>query len=79
MKRVLNFMRNPKVAHILVFNDPLDEPKNMPSSKKLYLFRKIVKICFYLAYLLDLIIIVNIADFYKFNSTQLVSHFISFY
>ena len=43
MKRVLNFMRNPKLAHILVKNDPLDQPKKMPTSKKLYIFRKLVK------------------------------------
>ena len=70
VKRVLNFMRNPKMAHILVSakinkvflrpilqnlkgrsvldkflfeNDPLDEPNQMPSSKKFYFLSKLVK------------------------------------
>ena len=34
MIRVLNFMHSPKLAHILVGNDPLDEPNQMPPSKK---------------------------------------------
>ena len=37
-------MRDPKLAHILVENDPFDEPNQMPLSKKFYLFRKLVKI-----------------------------------
>ena len=36
-------MRDPKLAHILVENDPLDELNQMPLSKKFYLFRKLVK------------------------------------
>ena len=36
-------MPNPKMAHILVENDPIDKPKQMPPSKKFLLFRKLVK------------------------------------
>ena len=36
-------MRDPKLAHILVENDSLDELNQMPLSKKFYLFRKLVK------------------------------------
>ena len=35
MKRVLNFMRSSKLAHIVVVF-PLDEPEKMPSTKKYF-------------------------------------------